>query len=116
MRVRPRWRGGFAALPVATAAAALLLATAPAGAADAQVQMREHQFVPASITVKAGATVRWLNAERRTTHSVLFTGDGGFETERLFPGDSWERRFDKPGRYPYTCGPHPEMKGVVVVE
>jgi plastocyanin len=34
----------------------------------------------------------------------------------MFPDESYERRFDKPGRYPYTCGPHPEMKGVVIVE
>ncbi|MBV2194369.1 MAG: plastocyanin, partial [Azonexus sp.] len=32
-----------------------------------------------------------------------------------FPQESWQRRFEKPGRYDYHCGPHPEMKGVVVV-
>jgi plastocyanin len=33
----------------------------------------------------------------------------------MFQGDSWERKFDKPGTYRYTCGPHPEMNGVVEV-
>jgi len=46
---------------------------------------------------------------------VLFTGPGGFESERFFPGDSWQRTFDKPGTYPYTCGPHPEMKATIIV-
>lgn len=32
-----------------------------------------------------------------------------------FVGESWSRRFDRPGSYPYTCGPHPEMKGLVEV-
>jgi plastocyanin len=30
-------------------------------------------------------------------------------------GDSWQRSFDQPGVYPYTCEPHPEMKGTVEV-
>ena len=97
--------------------AAALAAARRAGAADVvQGQLRESLFQPATLTVKAGATVRWTNHEKRTSHSVLFTGEGGFESERMFPDESWERRFDKPGRYPYTCGPHPEMKGLVVVE
>jgi plastocyanin len=98
--------------------AAALAVAWPAGAAEvAQVQIRDNLFQPATLTVKAGTTVRWINNEKRTTHSVLFTGEGGgFESERMFPDESYERRFDKPGRYPYTCGPHPEMKGVVIVE
>jgi len=81
----------------------------------AEVDIRANLFVPEVLTVKAGTTVRWTNNERRTTHSVLFLGEGGFESERFFPGESWQRRFDKPGRYAYSCGPHPEMKGLVIV-
>jgi plastocyanin len=33
----------------------------------------------------------------------------------MFPDESWLRRFDKAGRYDYQCGPHPEMKGSIVV-
>jgi plastocyanin len=33
----------------------------------------------------------------------------------MFPEESWERRFEKAGRYEYHCGPHPEMKGLIVV-
>lgn len=88
--------------------------TAAAAAATAEVRIADYRFQPATLTVRAGTTVRWTNDERRTTHSVLFTAEK-LEGERLFPGDSWERRFDRPGRYPYTCGPHPEMKGEVIV-
>lgn len=86
-------------------------------AADAvvEVQIKGMLFVPESLTIKAGSTVRWVNKERRTTHSVLFPAEGNLESERLLPDESWQRRFDKPGRYPYTCGPHPEMKGLVIV-
>lgn len=81
----------------------------------AMVSIQHHRFEPASLSIKAGTTVRWVNDEKRTSHSVLFKGEDGLESERLFPGESWERRFDRPGRYAYTCGPHPEMLGVIEV-
>ena len=85
------------------------------GAATVEVSIADYKFTPAALSIKAGATVKWNNLERRTTHSVLFTGPGGFESERFFPGESWQRTFDKPGAYPYSCGPHPEMKGLIEV-
>jgi len=78
--------------------------------------MQGEKFIPPELKVKTGTTVRWINAEKRTSHSVIFAAEGLPETERLFPGESWQRTFDKPGRYAYVCGPHPDMKGVVVVE
>jgi plastocyanin len=83
--------------------------------ATVEVTILDYKFDPAQLTVKVGATVRWVNAEKRVTHSVLFSGPGGYESERFFPGESWQRTFDKPGRYPYGCGPHPEMRGQIEV-
>lgn len=79
------------------------------------VMVRDYRFDPADLRLKAGTTVRWTNGEKRVSHSILFTGPGGFESERIFPGESYQRLFDQPGRYPYSCGPHPEMKGLVEV-
>ena len=106
----------------ATLAAGLLLlaaltlapAAAPAGAV-AEVRIENYKFDPPELKVKVGTTVKWVNNEKRASHSVIWLGPGGFESERMFPGESYQRRFDKPGTYPYSCGPHPEMKGVVVV-
>jgi plastocyanin len=67
------------------------------------------------VTIKAGDSVRWTNHEKRTSHSVVFPAEGGLESDRLFPDESYQRRFDKVGRHEYHCGPHPEMTGVVVV-
>lgn len=94
-----------------------LCACAAAGAAGqtVQVEIRDYKFTPARIEIKVGTTVNWINRERRTSHSVLFTGPGGFESERLFAGDSWQRTFDTAGSYPYRCGPHPEMTGQIEV-
>lgn len=99
------------------AAGVLLAALARAGrAAEAEVEIVDYSFRPARLVVAAGTTVRWTNREKRVSHSVRFTGEGGFEGDRIFPGESWVHRFERPGRYAYTCGPHPEMAGVVEVE
>lgn len=80
-----------------------------------EVRIEGYQYVPADIRIKIGDSVRWVNREKRTSHSLVFPAEGGMESDRLFPDESWLRRFDKAGRYDYHCGPHPEMKGSVVV-
>lgn len=81
----------------------------------AEVRIEGYKYLPAEVSIKAGDSVRWTNHEKRTSHSVVFPAESGLESERMFPEESWQRRFDKPGRYPYHCGPHPEMKGGVLV-
>lgn len=97
-------------LPTPTAAA-----PAPAAERIVEVAISSYAYHPAEVTIEAGTTVRWTNHEKRASHSILFTGEAGFESERLFPGESWQRRFEKPGTYLYTCGPHPEMRGRIEV-
>jgi plastocyanin len=80
-----------------------------------EVSIAKMKFEPQLVRIKPGTTVKWINRERRNNHSVLFEKEGYTESERMFPGESWQRTFDKPGIYPYTCGPHPEMSGVVEV-
>ncbi|MEJ6000329.1 plastocyanin/azurin family copper-binding protein [Paucibacter soli] len=85
-----------------------------APAAEVVVDIRDYRFMPAELSVPVGTLVVWTNSEKRTTHSILFAEEG-LESERLFPGERWQRRFERPGRYPYRCGPHPEMTGLVEV-
>lgn len=97
------------------AAPFLLLAPWAVAGETVEVRIADYKYAPADLQIRAGTTVRWINAEKRTSHSVLFTGPGGFESDRIFPGESWQRVFDKPGTHEYTCGPHPEMKGRIEV-
>jgi plastocyanin len=110
------WQRALLAASIVIAGGLQGLACA-AGSGDAvvEVQMLNEKFVPDVLRVKPGTTVRWVNTEKRTSHSVHFAAEGLPESERMFPGESWQRRFDKAGRYPYVCGPHPAMKGVVDV-
>jgi len=86
------------------------------------VKMYNYTFCPPQVTVKQGTTVRWVNVDKRTSHSVWFKQEGKEESARIFPdlGDKTEMKFDlPPGDYPYLCGPHWEsddMKGTVTVK
>ena len=97
----------------------LISAISPAAFAETHVvEMLKYKFVPEEITIKAGDTVHWLNVERRAYHTIWFKQLGEKETAELFPKEFFEKTFDKPGDYPYLCGPHWEqrdMKGVVHV-
>lgn len=85
------------------------------GAETAEVAIEKMAFVPQVLKIKPGMTVTWVNREKRTNHSILFEQENLPESDRLFPGDAYQRTFDKPGTYPYRCGPHPEMLGVIEV-
>lgn len=107
-------------IPVVRIATSILagfaLAAGLAGAGEVvEVGIEKMQFVPRQVKIKPGDTVKWVNHEKRNNHSILFEKEGLPESDRLFPGESWQRTFDKPGVYPYICGPHPEMTGVVEV-
>lgn len=70
------------------------------------VLMYKYRFCPANLSVKAGTTVRWVNVDRRTSHSVWFREAGHRESDRLFNMESYEFTFAAPGTYSYDCGPH----------
>lgn len=96
---------------------ALMSVTACAlGQQTIEVLIRDYRFSPAEVHIKAGDAVRWVNREKRTSHSVLFPNENGLESERLFPDEQWQRTFTQRGSYAYRCGPHEEMTGLVLVE
>lgn len=106
---------GWQLLRRAPALLALVSLAAFAGE-TVEVAIANYQYAPAEVHIKAGDSVRWINREKRTSHSIVFPQEGGLESDRLFPDEAWAREFLKPGRYPYSCGPHPEMKGLVIVD
>lgn len=103
------------AIRLALSALMLSMATAAYAGETAEVSIERMQFVPPHLKIKPGTTVKWVNREKRNNHSVHFEQEGLPESERFFPGESWSRTFDRPGVYPYVCGPHPEMTGAVEV-
>lgn len=83
------------------------------------VLMYKYAFCPVELTVKPGTTVRWVNVDKRTSHSVLLKDGSEPESDRLFPEESVDLTFLTPGAQEYLCGPHWEtqnMIGMITVE
>lgn len=81
-----------------------------------QIEIKKFKFIPQELTIKAGETIRWTNKEKRQYHSVWFEKAGDPEPDYFFPDETYEKTFIKPGVYPYRCGPHPNMTGIITVE
>ena len=96
--------------PVATTVpAAATATTAPtptptATPANALIEMGDHFFAPAQITVKVGATVTWKSVGQ-STHD-LAARDGSFALGAMTFGQTFSFTFTKAGRYPYVCMQH----------
>jgi LPXTG-motif cell wall-anchored protein len=103
----------IAALTVLT----LLLTMAIAGPAFAEdVSEVDFDFVPASLTVSAGATVTWTNngASPHTSTS----DSGAWDSGTMDPGDTFSHTFSSAGTFPYHCDFHEAqgMVGTITVE
>ena len=94
--------------------------TAAKPAAASAVTVKQFQFMPAELTVKAGTNVTWTNQDdilhTATSGATPGTADGKFDGTMDGPGKSFSHVFDQPGRYPYFCNRHNSMTGTVVVE
>jgi len=80
------------------------------------VKMYKYTFCPPQVTIRQGESVRWVNVDRRTSHSVWFRDEGKPESDRIFPDpeEKVEMKFDlPPGEYPYLCGPHWQSDGMI---
>lgn len=103
--------------PAAESPAATTAATTPTAATDEEtvpiVAVGDNFFQPASLTVSAGDTVRWVWSGS-VPHSVRLDD----ETSPTHTGSGeFEFTFNEPGTYDYVCGVHGEsMPGRIIVE
>jgi plastocyanin len=79
-----------------------------------KISIKNIQFKPTTITIKAGETVTWMNDDDRD-HTVI-ADDGSFKSGKIGSGEKYSFKFPKKGKYTYSCSYHPRMKGVIVVE
>lgn len=78
-------QGGKAVLARA-ALAFLLMGGGLAGAEQTvEVVVQNYRYQPQVVRIRVGDTVRWVNREKRTSHSVVFAVEQGGESERFFP-------------------------------
>ena len=83
--------------------------------ADAnEIVIQNFAFEPSTLTVKAGATVTWVNRDDEP-HTATAT-DKRFNSKTLENGDRFSTEFKAPGTYKYYCALHPKMTGQVIVK
>src|SRR6202022_3449075 len=93
--------------------ATLLLPVATARAEDTEGHIDNFTFEPAQLTVKVGATVKWMNRDD-IPHTVVCAGK--FRSKTMDTDGSFEFTFTAGGEYKYFCSLHPHMTGTVKVE
>ena len=78
------------------------------------VHMHNFAFAPATVHIKAGDTVEWINDDD-DAHTVDST-DKSFTSGGLDTHDKYLHAFAKAGSFTYFCALHPYMKGTVIVQ
>ncbi len=108
-------RGWLPGLLIGTCAIALGIALARQAhaAAPVTIEISQFQFSPREITIDAGTVVEWMNHDQ-TVHNII-APDAKLSSPGMDTGDHFDYTFAKPGDYPYLCGLHPHMTGVIHV-
>lgn len=85
-----------------------------ASTATATVQITKNGFVPAKVTITAGDSVTWHNADT-VNHQVVANG-GQFASPILAPGKTYTHQFARSGTFHYHDALHTRLTGTVVVK
>src|SRR4051794_29555307 len=80
----------------------------------ATIEIDQFKFGPNDITVEPGTIVEWVNHDQ-TIHNIIVPA-AKISSPGMDTGDHYTHVFDAPGDYPYLCGLHPHMTGVVHVK
>jgi plastocyanin len=82
---------------------------------DNTITIMNNAFSPADMAVRAGSTVRWVNADDHP-HRIEFANKAfSTSTYLLAASQSFSQRFDSPGTYDYDCMIHTFMHGTITV-
>ena len=83
-------------------------------------QVPNYLFSPASITIKKGTRVTWINKDPTASHTITTNDilESGLPTDiaRLSPNQEFTYTVAAtPGTYHYYCSEHPWMNGTITV-
>lgn len=91
------------------------------GGGGTQVSLKDIQFNPSEVSVKAGDTITFMNDEG-VPHDVHKTSGPGPDFSSgdvggMQEGDTYKLTLEKPGTYKYVCEVHaPGMAGTITVK
>ena len=79
-----------------------------------ELQIREFKFLPPTVAVASGTTVKWVNRDEET-HTVT-SATGAFTSPALEHDGAFAHTFAQPGTYTYFCALHPLMRATITVK
>ena len=92
----------------------------PSGAGAPGCEEINECYIPAEVTISAGATVIWENTDNAAHLATSGTPDGGpdgiFDSGMIMAGSTFEQEFSDKGEFAYYCLVHPWMVGTVTVK
>ena len=88
-------------------------ATSQAAESHHVVEIQGFKFVPASLTIRQGDTVEWINRDI-VPHTATKKGKA-WDTGKLKKGRSAEVAYSSLGTQSYLCVYHPKMRGEITV-
>jgi plastocyanin len=86
---------------------------AHAGPAVHVIVMEGVQFKPATLTVRRGDRITWMN--RDLFPHTATAQNGAFDSKSIAVGASWSFIAGKTGTFEYNCAFHPTMKATLTV-
>ncbi len=110
-----RYRSWLTAVGVALSWGGAICMPSAAQTPDSnRIVIQEFMFTPNTLTVKAGATVTWVNMDDEP-HTVV-SNTRLFRSGALDTKESFSFKFTQAGTYHFTCSIHPRMVGIIVVQ
>jgi amicyanin len=91
----------------------LMLGATPGLAEDAKIKIANFTFDPPTLTVKAGTTVTWINAD--DIPHLVSEKNGTFRSNALDTDETFTQTFPAAGTIEYFCAIHPHMTGKIIV-
>jgi plastocyanin len=111
---RTIWISCVAATMVLALTALPTLRKTAAAPPSVEVKIDNFSFTPATLTVKVGTQITWVNADD-IPHTVV-SDNQSFKSKTLDTDEKFTFTADKPGTYSYFCSIHPKMTGKVIVQ
>jgi plastocyanin len=104
---------GIPSMPDVPAGTTVSTTGSAAPVAGNAVSIDNFAFVPATLTVAAGATVTWTNRDEEP-HTIA-ANDGSFHSPGMGSQATYSHTFPTAGKFDYVCSIHPFMHATVVV-
>jgi len=79
-----------------------------------EIGIDNFKFAPATLTVRVGTKVTWINNDD-VPHLIVSVDKAFKQSPVLDTGNRFTATLSKPGSYKYFCSLHPQMQGTITV-